>query len=397
VASHRVRIGVVTTSYPRFPGDAAGSFVAAHVAWLRARGHDVDVVGADHGVAAPPGIFYGGGAPDAIEAGASKRALARFTLDLAVEVRRRARGWDATVAHWWVPSAAVAAAAGAPRLLAIAHGGDVHVARRVKLLGPVAALLIARGAKLVFVSRALRDAAMASLPAPIARRADAIVQPMGIDLARFASIRAARPSLATKTVAVLARLVPIKGVAVAIDAMRALATTGVRLVIAGDGPLRAELETRARGLPIDFLGAPSRPAPATSSCAPPRSSRSRRSRSAAAPRARPSSRARRSPPACRSSPARPAGSPICRAWRWSRPAIRAPSPRRSIMRSPIRDLPIPRPPARSTGRRSGLRSMLTGRVEFSTARIECCTCLAGCCRIRYAPRFDHRARLRAYA
>jgi glycosyltransferase involved in cell wall biosynthesis len=249
-----MRIGVVTTSYPRFDGDAAGSFVAAHVAWLRARGHDVDVVGADHGVDGR-GLFYRGGAPDAIEAGASKLELARFTLALAAEVRRRARGWDATCAHWWVPSAAVAAAAGAPRLLAIAHGGDVHVARRARVLGPVAALLVARGAKLVFVSRALRDAALASLPAPIARRAVSIVQPMGIDVGRFAAIRAARARVATKTVAVLARLVPIKGVAVAIDAMRALVTPGARLAIAGDGPLRAELEARARGLPVDFLGA----------------------------------------------------------------------------------------------------------------------------------------------
>jgi glycosyltransferase involved in cell wall biosynthesis len=251
-----VRIGVVTTSYPRFEGDAAGSFVGAHVAWLRARGDDVDVVGADHGVDGR-GLFYGGGAPDAIEAGASKVALARFSLALGAEVRRRARGWDATVAHWWVPCGAVAAAAGAPRLLAIAHGGDVHVARQARVLGPVAALLVARGARLVFVSRALRDAALATLPARFARRAcDAsIVQPMGIDVARFAAIRARRAPSATKTVAVLARLVPIKGVAVAIDAMRALATPGVRLAIAGDGPLRAELEARARGLPVDFLGA----------------------------------------------------------------------------------------------------------------------------------------------
>jgi hypothetical protein len=32
-----MRIGVVTTSYPRCPGDPAGSFVAGHVDAMRAR------------------------------------------------------------------------------------------------------------------------------------------------------------------------------------------------------------------------------------------------------------------------------------------------------------------------------------------------------------------------
>ena len=64
-------VGVVTTSYPRFEGDAAGNFVAGHVAG-RAGGHEVNVIAADHGIAAPPGIFYRGGAPEAIEARASR-------------------------------------------------------------------------------------------------------------------------------------------------------------------------------------------------------------------------------------------------------------------------------------------------------------------------------------
>src|SRR6185503_19510756 len=42
----RMKLGVVTTSYPRFAGDPAGSFVAGHVAALRALGHDVEVIAA---------------------------------------------------------------------------------------------------------------------------------------------------------------------------------------------------------------------------------------------------------------------------------------------------------------------------------------------------------------
>jgi len=50
---------------------------------------------------------------------------------------------------------------------------------------------------------------------------------------------------------VASRLAPEKGVEVAIDACRA---AGVPLVVAGDGPQRAELERRAAGADVRFLG-----------------------------------------------------------------------------------------------------------------------------------------------
>ncbi|HTJ41474.1 MAG TPA: glycosyltransferase family 4 protein [Kofleriaceae bacterium] len=236
-----MRIGVVTTSYPRFDGDAAGSFVAAHVAYLRGRGHDVDVVAAGAPVPFADGLFYEGGAPDAIEAGASLTAMARFTIDQTRAVMRRARGWDATVAHWWVPSGLAAAIARAPKPIVIAHGGDIHVARRAKMIVPVALALVARRARFVFVSRALRAAAIDAMPRALAARIDraSIVQPMGIDVAHFASLK--RAPIAGR-IAVFARLVPIKGVAIAIEAMRHVRG---ELIIAGDGPLRASLERDA--------------------------------------------------------------------------------------------------------------------------------------------------------
>lgn len=39
-----MRIGLLTTSYPRFPGDWAGGFVAEHAAFLARAGHDVEVI-----------------------------------------------------------------------------------------------------------------------------------------------------------------------------------------------------------------------------------------------------------------------------------------------------------------------------------------------------------------
>src|SRR6187397_1768653 len=164
-----VRVGLVTTSYPRFDGDPAGCFVAEHVRYLEAQGHAVEVVAAGDDSRDPrepdgsivrlagDGLFYGGGGPEALERGGARvwAAAARFSLRLAGEIARRARGWDAIVCHWLVPSA-LAAMVAAPRrpLLAIAHSGDVHTLRRVGALAPFAALSAARPAlRLSFVSR----------------------------------------------------------------------------------------------------------------------------------------------------------------------------------------------------------------------------------------------------
>ena len=70
-----MKLGVVTTSYPREPGDPAGSFVAGFARWLAARGHEVEVVAAGpgasrdgdipvHRVRAGASLFYDEGAPD---------------------------------------------------------------------------------------------------------------------------------------------------------------------------------------------------------------------------------------------------------------------------------------------------------------------------------------------
>ncbi|HEY5925936.1 MAG TPA: glycosyltransferase family 4 protein [Kofleriaceae bacterium] len=227
-----MRIGVVTTSYPRHAGDPAGSFVATHVDAMRALGHDVDVIGA-HTIASS--LFSGTGAPDELERGRGYVSGAWFTARLTAEIRRRARDWDLVVAHWLVAALAARAALASLRsrtpLLAIGHGGDVHTLRRLHLLGPALGLL--GDAKLVFVSEELRA---------LARRPDALVQPMGIDVAHFASLGCAPTS--PPTIVVAARLVPIKGVDIAIAAYRLLGAR-VQLVIAGDGPERVRLERDA--------------------------------------------------------------------------------------------------------------------------------------------------------
>jgi glycosyltransferase involved in cell wall biosynthesis len=277
----RVKLGVVTTSYPQFAGDPAGGFVAGHVGALRALGHDVEVIAAgapDDGRGAPGDravlrsagaqrlrssrapdardadddaavirlagsrLFYRGGAPDALERAPLRTGLdaAAFTARMMSAVTARARRWDAIIAHWLVPSA-IAALPSALPLIAIAHGGDVFTLHRLRLLRLVLHALHRRDARLVFVSEHLRTLARDVAPAIAPWLGRALVQPMGIDLARFAALE--RTPSTPPTVLIAARLVPIKGVDVAIAAMRHVRTTA-RLVIAGDGPERARLAAR---------------------------------------------------------------------------------------------------------------------------------------------------------
>lgn len=267
-----MRLGVVTTSYPRAPDDPAGTFVAGHVRWLRAQGHEVEVIaagdpaggragqGPDQAgvirVPAPAGLFYSGGAPDALAAGrASLPGAAGFSAGLAIAVARRAPRWDAICAHWLLPCAAAAALV-APRrpLLAIAHSGDVHLALRLGLGAPLAAALAARRARLVFVTDGLRQAFASGARFPASRRQveDALVCPMGIDVARFRAMAAGPRE--PRMVLFLGRLVAIKGVAVLLEAIARI--PAATLVVAGDGPARPALTAaaRARGLAVQFTG-----------------------------------------------------------------------------------------------------------------------------------------------
>jgi glycosyltransferase involved in cell wall biosynthesis len=347
-----VKLGVITTSYPRFAGDPAGNFVAGHVGALRALGHDVEVIAAgtpndtagDTSDAPPAGdavirvggarLFYRGGAPDALEH-APIRAGARaavFTARLTARVTARAHRWDAIIAHWLVPSALAALPSPRP-LIAIAHGGDVFTLRRMHLLRPVLRALHRRDARLVFVAEHLRAIARGAAPSLASWLDAAIVQPMGLPLARFAAL--VRAPSDPPIVLVAGRLVPIKGIDVAIAAMPHI-RSGARLVIAGDGPERASPRRPGH----TRCSARSPPSSATSFCAPPASSSFRRgSCRAAAPKARQRSRSKRSPRVCQSLPPRSVGCAMYPVCGWCLLKIRTSSPARSISCSRIRRLP----------------------------------------------------------
>jgi glycosyltransferase involved in cell wall biosynthesis len=278
-----VRIGVLTTSFPRHPGDYAGSFVGDRVRQLLAEGHDLDVLaagGVGVGVAREiehprltvtrvdplggNGLFYGEGAPEALERGGARvwYAAAHFTAALAAAARARADRFDLIEAHWLAPSAlAGLAAAPTHRHRAYAHSGDVALLERVPFGAAIARRLARAAIDIRFVSDPLRTrfAALAGARVgtvePLAPLAHEWPPRAGIDLEGRRRLGLARP-----TVLAVGRLVPIKGhdrllrACARVRAGASAARSGsLEVVILGDGPERDRLSRLA-----DELGVPLR-------------------------------------------------------------------------------------------------------------------------------------------
>ena len=213
-----MRVAVLTTSYPRFPGDAAGRFVEEAVERLRGRGVDVEVV-------APSGFRHFGIAYGAGIVGNLRRRPARALLlplmlaNFVRAARRVARDSDLVHAHW-LPSGAVALATGRPFVVHL-WGTDVELARRV----PALARAILRRARLAICASHALAAAARGLGAR-----DVRVIPNGVDLVDVGA-EAEPPE-----VLFAGRLSAEKGILELVEA-----ANGLKLVVAGDGPLRARV------------------------------------------------------------------------------------------------------------------------------------------------------------
>jgi glycosyltransferase involved in cell wall biosynthesis len=268
---------MITTSYPRFPGDGVGSFIEPIAKGVAARGHEVHLVAPWHpaltrgreedGVffhffryALTPSMNVFGYAtslhadthlklgawlatPSALAAGAFKA--------MRVAQKRRA---TVVHAHWAVPGGVIGSmVTGARPLVVSLHGSDVFVAERRALVGRAARHVFTRAKWITACSDDLHRRAVA-LGAP-ANRIETL--PYGVDVARFAPSPAARADVRRRfdlgdapVIFGAGRLVSKKGFEVLIDAALALRSTmpDARVVIAGDGDLRADLERRAAPL-----------------------------------------------------------------------------------------------------------------------------------------------------
>jgi glycosyltransferase involved in cell wall biosynthesis len=217
-----MRVGVLTTSYPRSADDTAGRFVADAVDHIRRSGVHVDVVGPEqfHGY----GLTYGHGVLGNLR---RRPWLALFVPALLASFVRAARRVDADLLHaHWLPSGWVAARTGKPYVVQV-WGTDVELARRA----PQLAHGVLRGARLVIAaSSALADSARELG----ASRVEVI--PSGVTLPEHVGEEAEPPE-----VLYAGRLSAEKGVLELVEA-----AAGLNLVVAGDGPLRSRVP-QARG------------------------------------------------------------------------------------------------------------------------------------------------------
>ncbi len=274
---------MITSSYPKFPGDVTAPFIESIARGVAARGHRVDVVlphhpdlrrGPDEPVAfypyryAPLGAWNLWGYAQSLEADVKVRRLVYALAPLVALALRRAVGerllgrrYDVVHAHWVVPNAAFVAdlvrSSRTPLVVSL-HGSDVFLAER---FGPARAL----------AQRAFDAAgAVTACSADLARRALILgaapertrTVPYGVDAVAFSPRRrdeALRSRLGVPEdalfVLALGRLVEKKGFRYLVEAARQVA--GIQVVIAGEGDLRGDLEALAResGAPVRFPGA----------------------------------------------------------------------------------------------------------------------------------------------
>lgn len=224
-----MRVAVLTTSYPRYPGDSAGRFVADAVGHVRNRGVDVEVVGPEQ--FRGYGLTYGHGVVGNLR---RRPWLALFVPALLAGFVRAARGVDADLLHaHWLPAGWVAARTGRPYVVQV-WGTDVELARRA----PGLARSVLRGARLVIAaSTALAESARA-LGAGEVR-----VIPSGVDVPPEVGEEESPPG-----VLYAGRLSAEKGIEELVEA-----AAGLRLVVAGDGPLRSRVPGALGFVPHDEL------------------------------------------------------------------------------------------------------------------------------------------------
>jgi glycosyltransferase involved in cell wall biosynthesis len=223
-----MRVAVVTTSYPRYHGDAAGRFVADAVEHLREH-VEVEVV-------SPQdfrhfGIAYGHGIVGNLKA---RPWLAPLLPAMLAGFVRAARSVEADLLHaHWLPSGWVAARTGRPFVLQV-WGTDLELARRA---GVVAGRILRRARLVVAASTELARAGE-RLGAREVR-----VIPSGVDLPADVGKEAEPPE-----VLYAGRLSEEKGVLELLAA-----TESMRLVVAGDGPLRPRLPQALGFVPHERL------------------------------------------------------------------------------------------------------------------------------------------------
>ena len=261
------RVLAATSSYPRESVPFAGSFVHGWRMSLEQCGHEVSVL-RPHDTQGPDRdkkyqrigqLLSGHGAPELLTQKPIMGALNGLlqTRAMSVALRECSSNYDLFVGHWLLPWGLLKLPV--PKIHLYAHGSDVAL---LESLPPFLGRTLSR-----FIERSVNGITFVS--DDLMKRFDKItrskagcsksVVPMGVETddvdKGFERWLCARfPQDRTLNLATLGRLTPIKGIRFLLRALEHC--SHVRLLIAGDGPCRQELETLANELSLDvtFLG-----------------------------------------------------------------------------------------------------------------------------------------------
>jgi teichuronic acid biosynthesis glycosyltransferase TuaC len=267
------RVAVISTSYPREPGDASGHFVAAEVKRLVRAGHEVSVFvpgtgpSESHGAhlhwIADGGAFGWPGALTRLSEDPRRALGASAFAARAVTALRAAGSFGRVQAHFLLPCAWPIATlafskASATQLELVGHGSDVRLFCRLpaRLRRHIARAWLTRSARLRVTSSELAELLRTASPE---LSASVHVEPSPIDVEGVPDRETARRTLglreSTPLALIVARLIPSKRVALALRALALL--DEISVVVVGDGP---ELESLRRAFPsVHFTGRLARP------------------------------------------------------------------------------------------------------------------------------------------
>ncbi|MBV6520967.1 MAG: 2-deoxystreptamine glucosyltransferase [Gemmatimonadaceae bacterium] len=259
-----MRVLFLTHSYPRWPGDAAGSFLLRLASALAPCGVQVAIV-APAGPGLPLRETIGGIAVTRYRYAPATWERLAYTGTMVEEVRdtwsgrlallgllaagtacalRLQREYDADLlhAHWWFPggimASAVSAVSSIPYMVT-SHGSDVRLVTRIAAAQPFFRGVMRQAAAVTVVSRWLAQQVLHTDPRLAVR-----VEPMPVATELFA-VHDDRPR--TKRILFVGRLNEQKGLGRLFDAMAHMTETPTVDVV-GDGPESAALRSHAAAL-----------------------------------------------------------------------------------------------------------------------------------------------------
>lgn len=274
-----MRVGVITSTYPRFPGDGSGRFVQSISEALANIGHTVHVLAPYYPSIMPiissvhvhhfrytwrDSLTIMGYA----EAMNSDRSLKPKAFFLApfyffaglINLARLTKKYDFDVihAHWVIPNGPIAAIVALlfriPLIITL-HGSDIFFAQKISILGTLSRWAFSKASAISACSPHLQDGAIA-LGSPPERThiviwgADPNKFPEEQELITFRQHLGINSD--TKIILSLGRLVRKKGLKYLIEAIPQISNTHPNslFIIAGDGPEKYSLQQDATNFGI---------------------------------------------------------------------------------------------------------------------------------------------------